>query len=146
MEAKVVFAEKMKFNGMSGEFVVPVDAKSPIGNGSAPTPKELVLIGLCGCTAMDVVAYLKKFKQTPTAFEVSVNAASTEPGVNPAVFTRFDIEFVVSGEIEESNLIEAVTLSQTKFCGVSAMLEKSGPIFYKVLLNGKNVGEGQAKF
>lgn len=96
---------------------------------------------------MDVVAYLKKFKETPTAFEVKVKATSTEPGVSPAVFTRFDIDFDgINGEIDESHLIEAIELSQTRFCGVSAMLAKSGPIFYQVLLNGKKIGEGQAKF
>jgi len=135
----------MAFEGQAGNYAVPMDAKTPIGKESAPTPKELVALGLGGCTAMDVIALLKKYKMPPKAFRVDVDI-QTSTGVQPAVFERALLEFVVEGEVDPAKLIEAVSLSQTKFCGVSAMLAKAHPIDYRIVLNGKEIGKGSARF
>lgn len=124
---------------------VTMDAKSPIGKNSASTPKELVAIGLGGCTAMDVIALLKKYKQPPESLCVEVEINPTQ-GKQPAVFESANIVFSVKGQVDSEKLVEAVRLSQTKFCGVSAMLSKSFPIHYRIELNGVEIGHGQADF
>ena len=135
----------MKFKSTVDGNDVMMDAKSPIGQGSAMTPKELVAAGLGGCTAMDVIALFKKYKQNPTSFEVTVDV-ETSKGSYPAVFTNALITFTATGNVEKDVYINAVEESQTKFCGVSAMLSKAFPIQYKVVLNNDLIHEGTARF
>ncbi|MES2770256.1 MAG: OsmC family protein [Bdellovibrionota bacterium] len=145
MKTTVIWKDGMSFDGIESNHIVPMDAKSPIGKDSAATPKELVAMGLGGCTAMDVIALLKKYKQLPAAFRVDVEIIAST-GANPIVFEKAILNFVVDGAVDAEKLTEAIKLSQTKYCGVSAMLSKSFPIEYHVVLNGKEVGEGFAKF
>ena len=145
MKINSTWQGKMKFTATDGKQSVLMDAKSPIGDDSALSPKQLMLAGICGCTAMDVVSLLKKYKQELKSLTVESDAPLTE-GKQPAVFTRIDLHFIAEGAIDSTKLLEAVQLSQTKFCGVSAMVSKAVPIFYKVSLNGSQIGEGQAHF
>lgn len=145
MKTIVDWKEGMAFEASGGSHVVRMDAKSPIGKDSAATPKELVAMGLGGCTAMDVIALLKKYKQPPQSFQVDVDVQSSNTG-NPVVFEKASLKFVVNGPIDADKLIEAVRLSQTKYCGVSAMLSKAFPIEYKIELNGTEIGFGLANF
>lgn len=145
MKTAVVWKDGMEFNGGVNAHTVPMDANSPIGKGKAPTPKELVAMGLGGCTAMDVIALLKKYKQPPQAFRVEVEIVPST-GAPPIVFEKAILTFVVDGPVDSEKVIEAVRLSQTKYCGVSAMLSKSFPIGYRIILNGTEVGMGSAKF
>jgi putative redox protein len=100
-----------------------MDAKKPIGRDTAMTPKELVVAGLCGCTAMDVVAYLRKSKCPAATLEVTADV-ETSKGGHPTVFERVTLQFRVTGDVDPVKLEEAVHLSQTEYCGVSAMLTK----------------------
>lgn len=143
MKAATVWKEKMKFVGQSGGHSVDLDTKTPVGNDSALTPKELVAIGLCGCTAMDVAALMKKHKQPLEALEVSVDAPVVEKGY-PAVFTDMALRFDFKGALDKEKVIESVRLSQDKYCAVSAMLAKAVPIHYKIYLNGEEIGAGEA--
>ena len=145
MKTSIVWKDAMEFYGRVDEHTILMDAKSPIGKGAAPTPKELVAMGLGGCTAMDVIALLKKYKQPPKNFSVDVEIQMTS-GAHPVVFEKAALCFTVEGNVEADKLIEAVKLSQTKFCGVSAMLAKSFPIEFRILLNGNEIGTGAAKF
>ncbi|MCB0418651.1 MAG: OsmC family protein [Bdellovibrionales bacterium] len=121
-----------------------MDAKRPIGEDAAMNPKELVLAGVSGCTAMDVVALLRKYRQPADSFEVE--AETTLTSGHPAIFEKVDLRFVVKGKVEPEKLIEAVTLSQTKYCGVSAMIAKAAPIHYVIELNGEEIHRGNAHF
>lgn len=145
MHTVVSWKEGMEFVAAVDNHLVAMDAKSPIGKGKAPTPKDLVIIGMGGCTAMDVIALLKKYKQAPQSFKVDVQVTSTT-GSNPVVFESAIINYTVEGEVETEKLLEAIKLSQTKYCGVSAMLSKAFPINYRVVLNGKEIGDGSAHF
>lgn len=145
MKTTVVWKDKMIFNGLVGTHTVPMDAKAPLGQETGPTPKELVAMGLGGCTAMDVIALLKKYKQLPRSFSVEVEI-QTSSGPAPVVFEKAVLSFIVEGEIEADKLSEAARLSQTKYCGVSAMLVEAFPIEYRVVLNGEIVGSGSAHF
>jgi putative redox protein len=145
IQSILTWKENMLFEAESAGWKVPMDAKKPIGKEQAMTPKELVVAGLGGCTAMDVVALMKKQKQPLTSFEVAVDV-ETSTGGNPMVFTKADITFKLTGAVDPALALEAVRLSQTKYCGVSAMLVKAFPIEYHVLVNGENVGSGKSDF
>lgn len=135
----------MKFDGDNSEYHVLMDAKKPFGAGSALTPKELVVQGLCGCTGMDVIGLMRKHKQTVESFVVTADVSMNESG-HPIVFTAIDLQFKLKGKIDAAILLESVSLSQRKFCGVSAMLAKAVPIHYRVELNGEEIGIGKADF
>lgn len=145
MKTTVIWKNAMEFAGTAGPHTVHMDAKSPIGKDSASSPKELVAMGLGGCTAMDVIALLKKYQQFPKSFQVDVDVQSSTGG-QPVVFERALLRFIVNGEVDAEKLIGAIHLSQTKYCGVSAMLSKALPIEYQVILNGIEIGTGNANF
>lgn len=140
------WTEKMKFEmvNASGQSIL-TDAKPPLGTNAGPTPKELALMGVAGCTAMDVIALMKKNKQTIESFTIEAETPMSDG--YPSVFLDVLLVFKVVGPgVESALLLEAVRLSQTKYCGVSAMLSKAVPISYRVELNGEIVGSGKAEF
>lgn len=144
----VVWKEKMQFEGLSaaGEHSVAMDAKSPIGQDTGFTPKELVTLGMAGCTAMDVAALMKKYKLNMDSFEVKAEVLGLTQG-HPTMFKEVKLTFDVKGaEVLPEKLIEAVTLSQTKYCGVNAMLSKACDVSYVVLLNDEEIAQGKAEF
>lgn len=145
MRAKVVWKEKMEFLGTCGEHNLVMDSKAPLGGGRGFSPKELVVVGIAGCTAMDVISLMKKYKQQVDSFEISTEVTQTTGGY-PAVFKDVQLVYEFKGPIDGAKAIEAVQLSQTKYCGVSAMISKVAPIQYKVLLNGVEIGQGHAQF
>jgi putative redox protein len=137
--------EKMTFTASDGAHSTQMDTRSPIGSDSALTPKQLVVAGLAGCTAMDVVALLKKHQQPLESFEVDTEVEKSSGGY-PEVFTGALLIFRLRGQVDPARAIEAVRLSQTRYCGVSAMLSKAFPIRYRIELNGQSIGEGAATF
>ena len=145
MKSKSTWTEKMKFDAESRSFKIQMDAKGPMGSDSAMTPKELLLLAVSGCTGMDVVALLKKFKQPFEAFSVEAEGELTQ-GTHYSIFKEINLTFKITGNVEAAKAIEAVQLSQTKYCGVSAMVAASVPIHYTIEINEKKVGSGQAKF
>lgn len=145
MKTELTWTGSMNFEATADGHTVSMDAKSPIGHNSAMTPKELVATGLGGCTAMDVAALFKKHKQTPEKFNVTVDV-ETSTGIQPAIFTKAHITFSATGPVSKDVFLEAVVASQTKYCGVSAMLSLAFPIYYEVILNNEKIGEGRAEF
>jgi putative redox protein len=145
MKLQCTWQEKMRFSAQADGHQIEMDALAPIGSDSALTPKQLVVAGVCGCTAMDVVALLKKYKQPLDSFSVEAEATMTD-GSYPVVFKEIRLIFKLEGTLDAAKVLEAITLSQTKFCAVSAMLSKAVPILYSVELNGRNIGEGHADF
>lgn len=137
--------QKMTFTASDGAHSARMDTRSPVGSDSALSPKQLVVAGLAGCTAMDVVALLKKHQQPIESFEVDTEVEKSAGGY-PEVFTSAFLTFRLQGAIEPGRVLEAVTLSQTRYCGVSAMLSKVFPIRYRIELNGQSIGEGAAQF
>jgi putative redox protein len=145
MKAVTTWKEKMLFSGETGGNTIAMDAKAPIGTGTAVTPKELLGFAVSGCTAMDVVSLLRKYREPLEALSVDVDAPIRE-GSQPAVFSEMNLVFKIQGALNPEKVLEAVRLSQTKYCGVSAMLAKAFPIRYKVILNGQEIGSGMADF
>ncbi|MBN2191304.1 MAG: OsmC family protein [Polyangiaceae bacterium] len=136
---------KMAFTARAGGHEVLSDARTPIGEGKAMSPKELLLAAVSGCTAMDVAALLRKHRQPLQAFEVHADASLSQ-GSHPVTFSEVTLVYDVQGEVDPAVVLEAVKLSQTRFCGVSAMLSRAVPIRYEVRVNGTAVGTGQSDF
>ncbi len=145
LKMQLTWDENLVFTASAGGQTARMDAKPPLGRGSALTPKELVVAGLCGCTAMDVAALMRKHKQALSRFEVRAEVTISE-GPPPVVFTAAELEFTLEGRVEPAVALEAVRLSQTRYCGVTAMLLKAFPIRYRVVVNGTLAGQGEADF
>jgi putative redox protein len=106
----------------SGHAIVVDAAKDK----TAPSPMELVLIGLCSCTATDVVAILRKKREAFTGLEVSTEAErAPEP---PSVYTEIKLRYRVAGKVSRKAVEDAVRLSKEKYCSVSQMLAKTAKI------------------
>ncbi len=94
------------------------------GSDSAIRPKELLLLALGGCTGSDVASILAKKRIKVDGFEMNIEAEMSEE--HPKVYTKIHVEYLFYGKDIKENAIErAIELSQTKYCGVTAMLEKS---------------------
>jgi putative redox protein len=126
LDATVEFAGEMRFVATSATgHQMTLDA-SPEGGGhdAGPIPIELVLMGLGGCTAMDVLGILRKMRQDVTAYRIEIHGTRREE--HPKVFTDVSVEHIVTGHHLSPEAVEkAVKLSWEKYCSVGAMLDKS---------------------
>jgi putative redox protein len=124
VEAKAIWTDKDRFLGeaSSGHALV-VDAGEL---KSASSPAELVLIGLCGCTASDVVSILRKKREPFTGLEVVAQAERASD--HPKVYTHIKLVYRVRGKVAHKAMEDAVRLSKEKYCSVSAMLGKTAGI------------------
>lgn len=90
-------------------------------------PMELVLLGLGGCTAIDVVTVLRKSRQAVDDCVIDLHAERAE--TVPKVFSRIHLHFTVTGKgLNPDRVARAIRLSAEKYCSVSAMLEKTATI------------------
>lgn len=104
------------------------------GSESGIHPKELILMGLAGCTASDVIPILKKKKVKLEDFEINIKAEVSDE--HPKVFTKINLEYVFYGkDIQKKDVERAIELSLTKYCSVTAMLQKAVEIVhtYKIV-------------
>lgn len=129
MQARVKWVENVTLMGESGSgHTVIMDGSPEIGGRNLGVrPMELVLLGLGGCTAMDVLSILKKARQPITDCWIELQADRAE--TIPQVFTKIHVHFVVVGDkMSESQVARAVNLSAEKYCSVSQMLGKTATI------------------
>jgi putative redox protein len=119
----------LRMVGEAGGPAIVLDHAMPEENrpDTGPTPMRVVLIGLCGCTAMDVVSILKKKRQPFKGLEV--HATAERASEHPQVYTQIHLEYVVKGRGVDPQAVErAIELSQTRYCSVTAMLSKTATI------------------
>lgn len=147
VKSKVKWVHKLSFQGESQGHKVMLDATKEVGGQDlGMTPKEMVLVGLCGCTGMDVVSLIeKKFKHPLQACNVSAEAETSKSG-HPIVFTKIEVNFHILGEVPSESVVKAVTLSMSQYCSVTAMMSKVCPVTYKIFLNSSEIYTGEAKF
>jgi len=129
MNAKVSWTKRMSFIGSAESgFQVPLGTSPDVGGDEDGfRPMELLLVGLAGCTAMDVISILQKKRQQVDAFEVQVQAERAEE--HPRVFTSIRMEYVVTGKNIERDAVErSVQLSADKYCPAQAMFRKLMPL------------------
>lgn len=100
------------------------------GQSEGPSPMEIVVLALGGCTGMDIVNILKKRKVELRDFQISITSERKEE--EPRVFSKIEVEYLISGErIKEEDVAQAVNLSKDKYCSVGKMLDKTAEIRYK---------------
>lgn len=119
--------EKMKFVGeTNSKHKITLDASSDVGGeDSGPRPMELFIIGLMGCTAMDVISILSKMKKHVKSFKVEVDAIKADS--HPKVWTEINLRYIFEGDdLDEKSVSTAIELSQTKYCSAAATLRRSG--------------------
>jgi putative redox protein len=135
MDAKVTWKSGLSFTGVAGSgFEIPIGtAVDHGGAGDGTSPMEMLLVGLGGCTGMDVVSILEKKHQSLTKFEVLVHGDRVEE--HPKVFNQISVEYVVTGHALDPEAVRrAVELSETKYCSVMATLRKSAQITTKITI------------
>ena len=97
------------------------------GDNLGVRPMEMLLLGVAGCTMIDVVTTLKKMRQELTHCETKVNAKRADD--HPKVFTDIHIQFIIKGNALDSKKVEkAIKLSAEKYCSASIMLGKTASI------------------
>ena len=131
MKARIKWIEDRTFLAESGSGHAVVLGTSAHSDrpSSCPSPMELVLMGLGGCTAFDVIHILDKSREPieDCVAELDAERADTDP----RVFTRIHVHFVVTGKgLDRSKVGRAIELSAEKYCSASAMLGKTAEITY----------------
>ena len=129
MKAKVQWQQGVSFLGQSetGHDVWMDGPAEHGGQDRGPRPMELLLIGMGGCTAFDVVHILRKGRLAVDACEADLSAERADS--DPRVFTRIHVHFRVRGRgLPEEAVQRAITLSAEKYCSASIMLAKTAVI------------------
>jgi putative redox protein len=129
MKARVQWLDGRAFVGESGSGHAVVMDGSPEAGGRniGIRPMEMLLIGMGGCTAFDVVMILERMRENVTGIDVALEAerASEEP----KVFTKVTLHFKISGKkLKRANVERAVNLSAEKYCSASIMIGKTAKI------------------
>ena len=129
MKARIKWLEDMTLIGESdsGHAVVMDGPPELGGHNLGLRPMEMVLLGMGGCTAIDILNILKKARQAIVDCVVELNAERAP--TDPKVFTRIQVHYIVSGRgLNERQVERAVQLSAEKYCSASIMLGKTAEI------------------
>ena len=103
------------------------------GKNTGPRPKQLMMVALAGCTAMDVASILKKMREEVEEFTVEVEGDLAEE--HPKKYEAMKVIYRIRGKnINRKNVEKAVDLSATKYCGVSANYSKAFPISHEIVI------------
>ena len=117
---------------------VNIDAAPAIGgNDKGARPMELLLMGLGGCSAIDIVNILKKQKQQIDDFNIIIDA-EREKDKTPSIFESIYVHFYLSGDLEKEKVRRAVELSMDKYCSAAAVIRKTVDIKYGFSVNENN--------
>ena len=139
MSTKTAYVKQIKGITLAGKtdsnHWITMDGPENFGGSDAGIrPKELILLSLAGCTGSDIVVILQKKKVKLDDFEMNITAEMADE--HPQVYTKINIESVFYGkDIQEKDVERAIELSQTKYCSVTHMLNKSVEIThsYKIV-------------
>jgi putative redox protein len=133
MQTIVEWRGGLRFEGKgANDEQVVMDAPPAVGGeGNGFRPKELLLVGLAGCTAMDVMSILKKMRSEPASFRVEVTAGETDE--HPKTLSSFHITYFVSSDVPDEKLLKAIDLSLERYCGVTAMYRNFAPVTHEVV-------------
>jgi putative redox protein len=101
------------------------------GKSGGTSPMEMLLLGLAGCTGMDVITILQKKRQQVTAFHLNIKGLRATD--HPKYFTRIEVEYVVRGHAVTSEAVaRSIELSQTKYCSVMGSLKAEIVTSYRI--------------
>ena len=123
MKTRIKWIEGVMFAGEtgSGHCIVMDGPPEAGGKNLGPRPMEMVLLGLGGCTAFDVVTILKKGRHSVADCQIEIEAERAD--TVPKVFTKIHVRYIVSGKgLSKKVVSRAVDLTAEKYCSVSIML------------------------
>jgi putative redox protein len=136
MKQKIVntWKDKMAFEAEVNGFKITIDADPAVGGENmGPRPKPLLLVSLAGCTSMDVISILRKMRVEPEDFRVEAEAEMTEE--HPKYYDNIRLKYFFRGkDLPKDKIEKAVNLSQDRYCGVSAMLNKAANITHEIVI------------
>ena len=134
VEVKLKRVKNCNFEAVnSGGQVAMIDGPPSLGGeDKGVRPMEMILMGLAGCSSMDLILILGKQRQNPEDIEVTVKG--TRVDAVPAVYSDIHMHFEVSGEVDEKKLQKAADLSVEKYCSVVKMLEPTVNITHSAIL------------
>jgi putative redox protein len=126
--ANISWVDGMRFvaESGSGHAVVVDSSRENGGHDSGARPMELLLMGLLGCTAMDVISILKK-KRQPVQ-DLKIFATAEEASETPHYFTKIHLEYVAYGDVAEDALARSIFLSEDRYCSAAATLRGKAEI------------------
>ena len=136
MSTEILQVRGLTFVGRSNSgHWIPMDGPADFnGSDSAVRPKELLLIGLGGCTGADVASILNKMREKISNFKIDIDAEVAEE--HPKVYTKIHLTYKFWGnDLKEENIKKAINLSQDRYCSVSAMLKKAVEITHSYEIN-----------
>ncbi len=130
--ARVKWVQREQFLGVTPSgHAVPFDSDRE--SNTAPGPMEMLLAVLGACTATDVVVILQKKRQQLESLEIEVSGErAAEP---PKVWTKIDVVYRLRGALEDKAVRDAIELSESKYCSVSAMLRKTAAVSFRYEIN-----------
>ena len=131
IKAKLEWKEEMQFVGQAGDGPrVLLDSSD---GRTGPTPMEMVLMGVAGCTAIDVIHIMKRRRAEVTGFQVNITGERAED--HPKRYTRILIEYVLEGTgITSKDVERAIKLSTTKYCSATASMNAQVETSYRILV------------
>ncbi|MBC7123973.1 MAG: OsmC family protein, partial [Pseudothermotoga sp.] len=105
------------------------------GLSAGPSPMELVLVALTGCTGMDVVSILSKMKVLDEVESFRMEVSSERAQDHPKIYTKIHLKYIFKFKNQpfKEQVEKAVQLSQEKYCSVSAMLKKAAEVTYEIV-------------
>ena len=126
--AGVTWIEDMQFvaQGDSGHPIVMDASVEAGGHEAGARPMEVLLMGVLGCTAMDVISVLKKKRQPVRGLKVFATGARAPE--HPKYFTKIHLEYVAYGEVDPVALARSIQLSEEKYCSAIATVRGSAQI------------------
>ena len=119
--------------------VVDVDSRAEFGGSDlGASPMELVLMGVAGCSAIDMISILKKQRQEIKAFNAEVEGERVQVG-EAKPFKEINVVFYLEGDIDPEKAKRAAQLSFEKYCSVTKTIEPTATVNYKVVLNNESL-------
>lgn len=119
--------------------ITHIDSKAAVGGHDlAPSPMEYVLMGVAGCSSIDIISILKKQRQEITDYKVDVHGIR-EKIEDATPFKTIEVTIFLEGDIQPEKAKRAAQLSFEKYCSVSKTLEPTAKIEYKVIVNSEEV-------
>jgi putative redox protein len=133
ISAQLNWTDGMQFVARAGDGPgVVLDSSD---GGSGPSPMELVLIGVAGCTAIDVIMIMQKKRVDIIDFKVNISGERADE--HPKRYTHIHIEYVLYGRDIKPNAVEqAIQLSEEKYCSASASLNAEIESSYEIIETG----------
>jgi len=130
---------KMQFNSLVNGHTIIMDAPERVGGeDNGPIPKPFVLTALSGCTGMDIVAILRNAGKEVRELNIKVTGELSNQ--KPIEYLAMHVVYDFRGdELYKAAALDAVTVSQEKYCGVSHMLRKAIPVTWEVNYNGEQL-------